>query len=131
MTDDLREAAMETTQRERMATRFANRGKSAPSADFDLPAASDELSTPEPSQKLYLRGHNDDGTEWFGTAAELIEDLLTAAETEARLADQIATERDALLEALSALLLDVESRPRHGAESDAVKRARELTRERT
>lgn len=32
----------ETAQRERMATRFANRGKSAPSADFDLPLASDD-----------------------------------------------------------------------------------------
>jgi transcriptional regulator with XRE-family HTH domain len=32
----------ETTQRERMATRFANRGKTAPSADFDLPSASDD-----------------------------------------------------------------------------------------
>ena len=30
----------ETTQRERMAARFANRGKTAPSADFDLPSAS-------------------------------------------------------------------------------------------
>ena len=32
----------ETTQRERMAARFANRGKTAPSADFDLPSASDD-----------------------------------------------------------------------------------------
>lgn len=32
----------ETIQRERMAARFANRGKTAPSADFDLPAASDD-----------------------------------------------------------------------------------------
>lgn len=32
----------ETTQRERMAARFASRGKTAPSADFDLPAASDD-----------------------------------------------------------------------------------------
>jgi transcriptional regulator with XRE-family HTH domain len=32
----------EMTQRERMATRFANRGKTAPSADFDLPSASDD-----------------------------------------------------------------------------------------
>jgi transcriptional regulator with XRE-family HTH domain len=33
----------ETTQRERMAARFANRGKTAPSADFDLPSASDDV----------------------------------------------------------------------------------------
>lgn len=32
----------EATQRNRMAARFANRGKSAPSADFDLPSASDD-----------------------------------------------------------------------------------------
>jgi len=32
----------ETTQRERMAARFANRGRTAPSADFDLPSASDD-----------------------------------------------------------------------------------------
>lgn len=32
----------ETTQRERMAARFANRGKTAPSADFDLPSAGDD-----------------------------------------------------------------------------------------
>jgi transcriptional regulator with XRE-family HTH domain len=32
----------ETAQRERMAARFANRGKTAPSADFDLPSASDD-----------------------------------------------------------------------------------------
>jgi transcriptional regulator with XRE-family HTH domain len=32
----------ETAQRERMAARFASRGKSAPSADFDLPSASDD-----------------------------------------------------------------------------------------
>lgn len=32
----------ETTQRERMAARFANRGKTAPSADFDLPSANDD-----------------------------------------------------------------------------------------
>lgn len=32
----------ETTQRERMAMRFGNRGKTAPSADFDLPSASDD-----------------------------------------------------------------------------------------
>jgi transcriptional regulator with XRE-family HTH domain len=33
---------LEKAQRERMATRFANRGKTAPSADFDLPSASDD-----------------------------------------------------------------------------------------
>lgn len=32
----------ETNQRERMAARFASRGKTAPSADFDLPSASDD-----------------------------------------------------------------------------------------
>lgn len=32
----------ETTQRERMAARFATRGKTTPSADFDLPSASDD-----------------------------------------------------------------------------------------
>lgn len=32
----------ESTQRKRMAARFANRGKTAPSADFDLPTASDD-----------------------------------------------------------------------------------------
>jgi transcriptional regulator with XRE-family HTH domain len=32
----------EATQRERMAARFANRGKTAPSADFDLPSASND-----------------------------------------------------------------------------------------
>ncbi len=32
----------ETTQRERMAARFANRGKTAPSADFDLPSATED-----------------------------------------------------------------------------------------
>lgn len=31
----------EAAQRERMAVRFANRGKTAPSADFDLPSAND------------------------------------------------------------------------------------------
>ena len=31
----------ETAQRERMAARFANRAKTAPSADFDLPSAND------------------------------------------------------------------------------------------
>jgi transcriptional regulator with XRE-family HTH domain len=35
-------AKRESTQRERMAARFASRGKSAPSADFDLPLASDD-----------------------------------------------------------------------------------------
>lgn len=33
---------LESTQRELMAARFANRGKTAPSADFDLPSASDD-----------------------------------------------------------------------------------------
>lgn len=32
----------EAIQRERMSVRFANRGKSAPSADFDLPSTSDD-----------------------------------------------------------------------------------------
>ncbi|HMN94036.1 MAG TPA: hypothetical protein PKC60_12475 [Hydrogenophaga sp.] len=32
----------EAAQRERMALRFANRRKTAPSADFDLPSASDD-----------------------------------------------------------------------------------------
>jgi transcriptional regulator with XRE-family HTH domain len=32
----------ETTQRERMTARFANRGKTAPSADFDLPPATED-----------------------------------------------------------------------------------------
>jgi transcriptional regulator with XRE-family HTH domain len=33
---------LETIQRERMAARFANRRKTAPSADFDLPSASED-----------------------------------------------------------------------------------------
>ena len=32
----------ETAQRDRMAARFANRGKTAPSADFDLPSATED-----------------------------------------------------------------------------------------
>ena len=48
--DSARDAALqlvhihkrETTQRERMIARFANRGKTAPSADFDRPLANDD-----------------------------------------------------------------------------------------
>jgi hypothetical protein len=44
-------AAPEQSQRERMAARFANRGKTAPSADFDLPSASDDFLATEPSRE--------------------------------------------------------------------------------
>jgi hypothetical protein len=38
-------------QRDRMEARFANRGKTAPSADFDLPSASDDFLATEPSRE--------------------------------------------------------------------------------
>ncbi|MEK9809348.1 MAG: hypothetical protein VW362_02795 [Candidatus Nanopelagicales bacterium] len=41
------------------------------------------------ADKKYLRGHNDDGTPWYGTADDLIEDLRQAAEAEAKYADEL------------------------------------------
>ena len=48
-----------------------------------------------------------------------------------QLARRLERQRDELAEALDALLLDIESRPRHWAESAAVKRARALIGDRT
>jgi hypothetical protein len=130
-------AAPEQIQRERMEARFANRGKSAQSADCDLPAQSDDFLATEPSRErdmsddglLHDRCHTDDGPVRSGRAVRVsetpeTEPVTNTAHSDPRVAmmywheramaaesyfERLTFERDALREALRDVMNEADS----------------------